>query len=106
MGTVFGPSSMLDRLLTSRPIRIEDGRDVGGRRKEERAEREDATGSSEAAVTGSQFTFNFGVWINWDIQEGPLPTARGRDKANLRYPRRMPMPGLFNSTTVVASGPI
>ncbi|KAJ1197462.1 hypothetical protein NDU88_001320 [Pleurodeles waltl] len=45
MGTVFGPSSMLDRLLTSRPIRIEDGRDVGGRRKEERAEREDATGS-------------------------------------------------------------
>ncbi|KAJ1107505.1 hypothetical protein NDU88_004895 [Pleurodeles waltl] len=38
MGTVLGPSSMLDRLLTSRPIRIEDGCDVGGRRKEERAE--------------------------------------------------------------------
>ncbi|KAJ1191877.1 hypothetical protein NDU88_001191 [Pleurodeles waltl] len=27
---VCGPSSMLDRLLTSRPIWIEDGRDVGG----------------------------------------------------------------------------
>ncbi|KAJ1170976.1 hypothetical protein NDU88_002847 [Pleurodeles waltl] len=25
-----GPSSMLDYLLTSRPIRIKDGRDVGG----------------------------------------------------------------------------
>ncbi|KAJ1136884.1 hypothetical protein NDU88_003298 [Pleurodeles waltl] len=45
MGTVLGPSSMLDRLLTSRPIRIEDGRDVRGRRKEGRAEREDPTGS-------------------------------------------------------------
>ncbi|KAJ1098563.1 hypothetical protein NDU88_003672 [Pleurodeles waltl] len=30
-----GPSSMLYRLLTSRPIRIEDGRDVGGRREGE-----------------------------------------------------------------------
>ncbi|KAJ1194629.1 hypothetical protein NDU88_003917, partial [Pleurodeles waltl] len=28
-----GPSSMFDRLLTSRPIRIEDGRDVRGRRE-------------------------------------------------------------------------
>ncbi|KAJ1172859.1 hypothetical protein NDU88_004701 [Pleurodeles waltl] len=45
-GDSFGPSFMSDRLLTSRPIRIEDGRDVRGwglmRR---RAEREDATGS-------------------------------------------------------------
>ncbi|KAJ1098565.1 hypothetical protein NDU88_003674 [Pleurodeles waltl] len=30
-----GPSSMLYRLLTSRPIRIEEGRDVGGRREGE-----------------------------------------------------------------------
>ncbi|KAJ1110660.1 hypothetical protein NDU88_008008 [Pleurodeles waltl] len=50
MGTVLGPSSMLDRLLTSRPIRIEDGRDVGGRRKEGRAEREDATGSRNQTI--------------------------------------------------------
>ncbi|KAJ1181331.1 hypothetical protein NDU88_006539 [Pleurodeles waltl] len=32
-GTGFGPSSMFDRLLTSRPIRIEDGRDVRGWRE-------------------------------------------------------------------------
>ncbi|KAJ1089440.1 hypothetical protein NDU88_002591 [Pleurodeles waltl] len=32
-----GPSSMLYRLLTSRPIRIEDGRDVSGRREGERS---------------------------------------------------------------------
>ncbi|KAJ1213295.1 hypothetical protein NDU88_000933 [Pleurodeles waltl] len=31
--TGFGPSFMFDRLLTSRPIRIEDGRDVRGRRE-------------------------------------------------------------------------
>ncbi|KAJ1181332.1 hypothetical protein NDU88_006540 [Pleurodeles waltl] len=43
--TGFGPSSMFDHLLTSRPIRIEDGRDVRGRRegREKKAEREDAT---------------------------------------------------------------
>ncbi|KAJ1154663.1 hypothetical protein NDU88_007406 [Pleurodeles waltl] len=30
-GTGFGPSFVFDLLMTSRPIRIEDGRDVRGR---------------------------------------------------------------------------
>ncbi|KAJ1148243.1 hypothetical protein NDU88_001080 [Pleurodeles waltl] len=38
----IGPSSMFGRLMTSRPIRIEDGRDVRGRRGREGEKREEA----------------------------------------------------------------
>ncbi|KAJ1107504.1 hypothetical protein NDU88_004894 [Pleurodeles waltl] len=82
MGTVLGPSSMLDRLLTSRPIRIEDGRDVGGRRKEERAEREDATGTCSCRLLVGLIAIDFDETFN----SAAASASRGLSGCGARLP--------------------
>ncbi|KAJ1181869.1 hypothetical protein NDU88_007068 [Pleurodeles waltl] len=57
-GAEGSPSSMLGRLLTSQPIRIEDGCDVGGRREEDE-KRSARTRAGGGAPGGSSWALLF-----------------------------------------------